>query len=72
MERKLKADAKGRMAENPVGLHVALNFKGRTFLGEVRGYVYNMTRGSVTLSVRHFNGEMWPIEPVWNLVTVLQ
>lgn len=58
--RKIKFSRYG-MAENPKGYHVALPFRGRTLLGEVLSFV----------NVRHFNGEMWPIQAAASAVDVI-
>ena len=49
---------KGKLAENPIGLHVVMEYRRRTLLGEVRDVWGN------NLIVYHFNGEPWPVEPV--------
>lgn len=57
---------------NPVGAQVALMWQGRKLLGDVIGFERNETRGVTLLSVRHFNGEMWPIKPCAAVVEVLE
>ena len=49
---------KGKLDENPIGLHVVMEYRRRTLLGEVRDVWGN------NLIVHHFNGEPWPLEPV--------
>lgn len=60
------------LAENPIGAQVALNYQGRTLLGDVVGCRYRYARGCFLLTVRHFNGEAWPIEPRALAVEVLR
>lgn len=72
MERKLQYGRFG-LTENPVGLYVCLPWKdGRTLLGEVRASRYDEIHGAIRLTVRHFCGDMWPVEPVASAVTVLE
>jgi hypothetical protein len=72
MERKFKYGKYG-LTENPVGKHVALPWRdGRVLLGEVIGSTYDDVRGMLKLSVRHFCGDMWPVEPVPSAVTILE
>lgn len=59
------------LAENPEGYQVAMHWKGRELLGDVLRCEYNHTRGVFNLTVRHFNGEIWPIQPVASAVQVL-
>lgn len=63
---------KGRLAENPVGLKVALEWHGRTLLGDVVACAYNDVRCCILLTVRHFNGEDWPIQPAAVAVDVIR
>ena len=65
------------LTENPIGLVVALPWKDskgdpRTLLGEVVAVSRNDVRGMLHLSVRHFNGEMWPVEPVVSAVEIVR
>lgn len=64
--------AKHGLAENPIGAQVALSYQGRNLLGDVVGCHYNETRGMFLLTVRHFNGKAWPIEPRALAVEVLR
>lgn len=57
---------------NPVGHHVVLKFKGRVLLGEVQDYYRNEVTCSTHLVVRHFNGDLWPIDPSFIAVDVLE
>ena len=59
------------MKSNPCGAHVVLEVGGATLLGEVVGVVRDDVCGCFRLSVRHFNGEMWPIQPSAMAVDVL-
>lgn len=71
MERRIKYSKFG-LAENPVGLYVALPWKdGRTLLGEVRDCQTDF-QGRILLTVRHFCGDAWPVQPIAAAVTVLE
>jgi hypothetical protein len=59
------------MKADPRGAHVSLSLNGRDLLGEVIGVVYDDVCGCFRLAVRHFNGEMWPIQPTALAVDVL-
>jgi hypothetical protein len=59
------------MKSNPVGAQVMLEWKGRTLLGDVLAVGYDSVCGCFRLSVRHFNGEMWPVQPSALAVDVL-
>ena len=48
---------------DPKGCHVSMQWKGRTLLGEVVERRYDEFCGCVRLTVRHFCGDLWPIEP---------
>lgn len=64
---------KGRLAVNPIGWHVTMSWQGRVLLGEITGATYQEHGASgYRLTVRHFNGEPWPIEPIPVAVTVLE
>jgi hypothetical protein len=41
-----------------------MTYKGRRLLGEVREVIPGRGYAYPRLSVRHFNGEMWPLEPI--------
>ena len=56
---------------NPVGAQVVLQYRGYTLLGDVIGLCRDDVCGVVRLRVRHFNGDMWPIEPTALAVDVL-
>ena len=56
---------------DPRGAHVILNHAGRTLLGEVTNFRRDEVLGCTLLTVRHFNGEPWPIEPGCLAVDVL-
>lgn len=57
------------LAEPVKGLIVQLPWKnGRTLLGHVMDAYRNETIGCTMLKVRHFNGEMWPIDPAASAV----
>lgn len=60
------------LAQNPVGAQVKLDYQGRTLLGDVTGFYRNDTTSTTHLTVRHFNGEPWPIEPVAIAVDILE
>ena len=46
------------------GAHVKLNYEGRTLLGEIVSIRYrNGPPSGYFLTVKHFNGEPWPIQP---------
>lgn len=58
--------------EEPVGLHVVYDYLGRTLLGEVVAAEYREFGCSgFFLTVRHFNGTLWPIQPSARCVRAL-
>lgn len=59
------------LACDPRGAQVSMQWQGRELLGDVIGCRRDPVTGSTLLQVRHFNGEMWPIEPVALAVDVL-
>lgn len=59
------------LKHDPRGAHVALVHLGRELLGEVVEASYDAVCGCVRLTVRHFNGETWPIQPSAMAVDVL-
>lgn len=63
---------KGRLTRNPIGLYVAMPWKDRTLLGEVIRCEYNATRGTFIFSVRHFNGDSWPVQPVPSALEIIE
>ena len=56
---------------DPRGAQVALTYGGRELLGDVIDARWDQVTGGVRLTVRHFNGELWPIEPIASAVNVL-
>ena len=56
---------------DPMGAHVTLTYAGRTLLGEVTGVDRDEVCGVLRLTVKHFNGEPWPIQPSALAVDVL-
>ena len=71
MSRKFRLGKFG-LREDPTGAHVTLDWRGRTLLGEVRSAEYNHVTGCTILTVRHFNGEPWPLQPGVLAVNVLE
>jgi hypothetical protein len=61
---------RGRLVVNPRGAQVTMTWKGATLLGDVTDCRWE--RGYYLLTVRHFSGEMWPVEPVLSACTVLE
>ena len=51
------------LAVDPVGEYVRLDIGDRIMLGEVRSTYRDDVRGVTHATVRHFNGEPWPIDP---------
>ena len=62
----------GLLKADPRGAHVVLVIDGRALLGTVTGAAYDPAIGSFRFSVRHFNGEPWPLEPPVSAVDVLE
>ena len=65
------------LTENPIGVYVALPWKDskgepRTLLGEIKAVQYDDVRGTLLLTVRHFNGDLWPVEPVPSAVEIIR
>ena len=60
------------LLDNPVGGHCTLKWEDRTLLGEVVSVYRNEIRGITHLRVKHFNGEMWPLEPAATAVDMLE
>jgi hypothetical protein len=56
---------------NPIGAHVMLHWQDRDLLGEVKRVHRNAVSGAIILTVQHFNGEPWPVQPTSRAVTVL-
>jgi hypothetical protein len=57
---------------DPRGAHVTFQYLGRQLLGEVVGLRRDDVLGATLLTVRHFCGDMWPVEPSARLVEVLE
>ena len=60
------------LKSDPRGAHVTMQWKGRILLGEVTSAWRDEVTGAIRLSVRHFNGEPWSIEPTALSVDVLE
>lgn len=65
------ARSKFGLIHDPRGAHVVMAWQGRELLGEVTGCRYDDVTGCARLTVRHFNGEAWPIDPAASAVRVL-
>lgn len=59
------------LKHDPRGAHVTLSHLGRELVGEVVDATYDAVCGCVRLTVRHFNGGAWPIQPSAMAVDVL-
>ena len=59
------------LKSDPRHAHVIMEWQGRTLLGEVTGLYRSEARGMTQLTVKHFNGESWPIDPHVLAVDVL-
>lgn len=59
------------LKHDPRGAHVTLALHGRELLGEVIDAAYDSVCGCIRLTVRHFNGELWPVQPSAMAVDVL-
>lgn len=70
MTRKFKFGKFG-MKEDPRYAHVTLAYQGRDLLGEVIGVRFDEVCGCFRLTIRHFCGDLWPIEPSATAVNVL-
>mgnify|MGYP001585292810 CR=1 FL=1 len=70
---KIVVDAVGRLVGSPIGTHVVYVHDGRTLLGEVICIRMREDEGERmrVLTVKHFNGEPWPVEPFFWDVDVL-
>jgi hypothetical protein len=68
---KFATDRKFRLAVDPRGAQVVLNYGGVQLVGDVYGVYRQEVSGSTHLKVRHFNGENWPIDPTFHSVDVL-
>ncbi len=60
------------LTADPRGAHVTLPWRGQTLLGEVRAVRRDPVTGCFRLTVVHFNGEPWPVEPTVSAVDVLE
>lgn len=58
------------MREAYIGAHVTMKYRGRWLLGEVRHIIER--KGVTWLTVHHFNGEPWPLEPADFEVSILR
>jgi hypothetical protein len=58
------------LVANPRGVQVTMPWNDSTLLGDVMGC--REENGSFRLTVRHFNGEPWPVEPALSVCTVLE
>lgn len=67
---KLQASKFG-LTQDPRGGHCTLEYQGRTLIGEVTG-VYRNNHGYTLLTVKHFNGEPWPLDPSAMVVEMLE
>jgi hypothetical protein len=55
--------------------HVTMTWKGKKLLGEITGQSVVTAPGgtvAVRLTVRHFNGDPWPVEPTPGAVYLLE
>lgn len=59
------------LKNDPRGAHVMLAHQGQRLLGEVVDATYDAVCGCVRLTVRHFNGGAWPVQPSARAVDVL-
>ena len=59
------------LANDPRGAQVTFRYQGRELLGDVIDAYRHIHTGGIRLIVRHFNGELWPIEPSVLVVDVL-
>lgn len=71
---KFETTPDGRLASSPIGAHVTLTHDGRCLLGEVTAIQMLDIDGERMrcLTVRHFNGEPWPVMPYFMEVDVLE
>lgn len=54
------------------GAHVTLDWQGRTLLGTIRCLWRDDARGVTLVTVRHFNGDTWPVTPALGALTILE
>ena len=57
--------------KHPCGTHVTMTYRRNTLLGEVVDFD-TMNDGTLRLYVRHFNGDFWPINPLFWELTFLE
>ena len=57
---------------NPIGWQVWMAWQGRVLLGDIVAAARSEITGAIYLTVRHFNGEPWPINPTSYSVNVLE
>lgn len=50
-------------AVNPIGEYARLDYQGRILLGEIISLERDHLTGYTMATVKHFNGESWPIKP---------
>ena len=49
-----------------------MDYKGRRYLGSIASYRYDHISGAYRFSVRHFNGEYWPLEVVGTMLHAIE
>jgi len=59
----------GRLAEDPIGYDVVMKYRGNELLGRICDK-YDLG-GEEWLSVKFFNGDQWPLDPMAGEVSVL-
>ncbi len=59
------------LTQDPRGEHITMTWHGRTLLGTVQDVMRDDVCGCFRLTVRHFNGEVWPVQPCAMAVDVL-
>ena len=52
--------------------HVCLEYGKQTLLGEIREVFRDEITGAIKCKVRHFCGDMWPIEPCLRALEILE
>ena len=48
---------------DPRGAYCMMEWEGKTLLGEITGVYRDEVLGCTLFSVRHFNGDRWPLNP---------
>lgn len=72
-DEKIRAEMKKFADEHHVGEHVSMRYAGRDLLGEVVSINFPRNpRSYPYLTVKHFNGEYWPLEPLVTEVRILK